>query len=118
MAKRYQHGSLQRKKRGGRLVWLGFWYDNAGQRHSKTLGNVADTPKASAQAMLSLLVQPVNERRKVTEYTFEHFVPEVFAWKRRRWKESTRMSTEDRINRVLIPAFRTTRLSAFTRDKL
>jgi len=95
MARRLQRGSLQRKKSGGRLVWKGFWCDVAGNKHSKILGTVAELTKTDAREKLDDLVRPVNERRKITEYTFEHFVPEVLAWKRRRWKESTRMSTED-----------------------
>lgn len=118
MTKRFQHGSLQKKKRGGRLVWLGFWYDTTGKRVSKLLGTAAAMNKAEAQAALDARVRPVNERRKITEYTFGTFVPDVFAWKRRRWKASTKETTEDRINRHLIPAFKDVLLSRFDRTML
>jgi integrase len=119
MAKRFQHGSLQRLQRGGRLVWMGFWYDAAGQRHSKTLGTVADLTKTDAREKLDALVRPVNEQRRVTAYTFGTFVKDVvLPAKRRYWKASSRMTTEDRIERTLIPAFQDRELTSLTRGML
>lgn len=119
MAKRFQHGSLQRLRRGGRLVWMGFWYDTSGQRKAKTLGTVADLTKTDAQEKLDALVRPVNEQRGTTSYTFGTFVTDVvFPWKRRHWKHSTRTSSENEITRILIPRFTDMPLSAFTRTIL
>jgi integrase len=119
MAKRYQHGSLQRKKRGGRLVWLGFWYDKNSKRRSKTLGEVARMTKADAETALGAIVRTVNEQRKLTDYCFGNFLNlVVLPAKRRQWKESTRQTTEDRISRTLLPVFKDCPITAFTREML
>jgi integrase len=103
MAKRYQHGSLQRKKRGGRLVWLGFWYDQ----------------KADAQTALGAIVNTVNEQRKLTDYRFGTFLDlVVLPAKRRQWKASTRQTSEDRFSRILVPPFKDVPITAFTREML
>ena len=119
MAKRFQHGSLQMKHRGGRRVWMGFWYDAAGQRRSKTLGTVAELTKTDAREKLGALVRPVNERRQLTDYQFGTFVNEVvLPAKRRQWKQSTRLSTEERIKRILFPAFKDQQLATVNRAML
>lgn len=119
MAKRFQHGSLQRVHRGGRLVYLGFWYDNTGARKSKTLGTVADLTKTEAREKLDTLLRPVNEQRQTTPATFANFVNDiVLPAKRRQWKASTRQTTEDRISRILIPEFKDEPLTSLTRGTL
>lgn len=116
--RRYQGGSLQRVHQGGRLVWKAFWYDQEGTRHSKVLGTAAALSKTEAKAALDELVRPVNEHRGASPISFDTFVPLVFAFKRRGWKQSTRESTEDRINRLLVPAFTGVPIATITRDQL
>ena len=119
MAKRFQHGSLQRKKRGGRLVWLGLWNDVTGRKRCKLLGTVAEMTKGTAQEALNALVRPVNEQRQIIPYAFGSFVTEVvYPAQRRRTKTSTQDSTEDRINRLIIPHFSDDLLTSFDRTKL
>jgi integrase len=98
---------------------MGFWYDTTGQRKSKTLGTATSMSKTEAQEALDAIVRPVNEQRQTAPATFANFVKDVvLPTKRRQWKESTRMSTEERINRVLIPAFSDTPISAIKRNDL
>jgi integrase len=84
-----------------------------------TLGTVADLTKTQASEALDALVRPVNEQRGTAQATFTTFVNEtVLPAKRRQWKESTRQTTEDRISRILIPAFKDQPLTAPTRAML
>jgi len=119
MAKRFQNGSLQKLHRGGRFVWMAFWYNNDRKRRSDTLGTVADLTKTQARALLDAIVRPVNEQRGSARATFANFVNDiVLPAKRRQWKESTRQTTEERIARILIPLFKDEPLASLTRATL
>lgn len=98
--RRFQAGSLQKRKNGKHWVWIGFWWED-GSRRAKTLGKVMDMSKGDALAALGKLLQPINveavkpvERRwTLTELIDEAYIPYCI----RKWKESTASTTQDRI---------------------
>ncbi len=119
--KRYQKGSVRPRKHGRNKVWVAQWWVD-GKRRSKVLGRCADMPKSEAEARMALILEPTNVGAGHPEkpvYTFGVYVEEVFLpLCRRKWKESTRMTTEPRFNFHLLPAFGPVLLKSMTRDQL
>jgi integrase len=105
MRRRYQKGCLQLRKQGGVWVWLGMWRE--GERHrTKTLGQKSEMTKAVARAELDKILGPINgrEQPKSEKTKLADFVRDVFyPFCRRKWKRSTRMTSEQRINQHVVP---------------
>jgi integrase len=104
MRKRFQKGSLQLRKQGGVWVWLGMWREGE-HRRTKTLGQKSEMNKTEANARLEKILAPLNARQEpetgsmpVGAYIRDVYYP----FCRRKWKRSTRMTTEDRINHHII----------------
>jgi hypothetical protein len=100
MRRRYQKGSLQLRKQGGVWVWLGMWREGE-HRRTKTLGQKSEMTEAEAKALLDGILAPLNAKQEppTGNMQFGAYVREVyFPFCRRKWKRSTRMTTEDRIN--------------------
>jgi integrase len=76
------------------------WRD--GERHrTKTLGQKSEMTKAEAQRVLDGILAPLNAKREpqTGKMPFGVFVRDVYyPFCRRKWKRSTRTTTEDRIN--------------------
>ena len=105
MRKRYQKGSL--KQKNGR--WLFQWYDLNGQKKKRRFGMLNEITKSEAQRMADKILGPINAAvsHASADMAFDQFVEfEFFPWFRRKWKTSTRGTTEDRINRHLVPRFK------------
>lgn len=119
--KRYQKGSVRPRKHGRNKVWVAQWWEN-GQRKSKVLGRCADMLKSDAEARMALILEPLNSGAGHAEklvYTFGVYLEEVFLpLCRRKWKESTRMTTEPRMRFHLKPEFGPVLLKSITRDRL
>jgi hypothetical protein len=80
MALRAQRGSVRKRKSGGVLKCLGEWRED-GQHRSKTLGTVSAMTKTGAEDELAKIVQELNERRGLVEYTLQGFTRYVvFPW--------------------------------------
>src|SRR5689334_19273590 len=97
MSKRVQHGSVKLQRKS----WIGMWRDNDGQRHSKKLGSRTTMTKTEArQALLDHLKQLGVHRNDQQNVTIREFIDNTFLpfYKKRKWKESTTDTTEDRIN--------------------
>jgi integrase len=98
--RRYQNGSLQKRKCGKAWCWVGFWWEE-GSRRGKTLGKCIDLTKGDAQLALADLLKPINvEAAKPIErrWTIRELIDEAYIpYCRRKWKESTAETTEDRI---------------------
>lgn len=79
-------------------------------------------PKSEAEAHMALILKPMNEEAGSTQkpvYTFGVYLEEVFLpLCRRKWKESTRMTTEPRMIFHLKPALGAQLLRAITREQL
>ena len=105
MRRPYQKGCLLLRKQGGVWVWLGKWRE--GEHHrTKTLGQKSEMTKTDAQAALNGILGPLNARQepKIGRMQVAAFIRDVyFPFCRRKWKRSTRMTTEQRINCYLVP---------------
>jgi integrase len=120
MRKRYQKGSLQLRKQGGVWVWLGMWRE-AGTRRTKTLGQKSEITKTQARAVFDLILAPLNARqdRETGSMAVGAFVRDVYyPFCRRKWKRSTRMTTEQRIGQHIIRELEDSELCAVRRDAL
>lgn len=119
--KRFQKGSLRPRRHGRQKVWVAQWREGETKR-SKVLGKCAEMPKSEAEALLAQILQPVNGgagRHQTPLFTFEQYVRDVFLpVYRKKWKESTRMTSESDIERYLVPAFRREQLSRITRNRM
>src|SRR5262249_54777649 len=104
MAKRFQKGSVKKIKRPAGLMWVGQWWED-GHRRNRVLGLVSKMTKTEAQGTLAEILQPINVAKvRVTgQIAFGDFVRDiVFPFCRRKWKLSTKSTTEDRIRFHLI----------------
>jgi len=120
MRRRYQKGSLQLRKQGGVWVWLGMWREG-GCRRTKTLGQKSQMTRAEARAELDAILAPLNARQEpqTGKTPFGVFVQDVFyPFCRRKWKRSTRMTTEDRINHHIVSEFEDSPLRSLGRVAL
>jgi integrase len=119
--KRFQRGSLQSRKHGRHRVWVAFWRED-GIRRCKMLGRQSQMSRAEAEAVLTSVLQAVNNgaanaARPV--YTFQQFVRDVYLpFCRRSWKESTAGTSEQIIKSHLIPEFGKSLLHSIGREAL
>ena len=115
MRKRYQQGNI-RKIHGS---WIGRWWEG-GQRRVHKLGRVSDMTKSEAREKLAGILRPLNAAdASDSGQTFRTFVESVFLpFYRRKWKRSTRMTTEHRIQFHLIQQFGEHRLVEITHDEM
>jgi len=96
MRRRYQEGSL-REVDG---FWIAQWWED-GHRRKRTLGRVKEMTKTRAKNELAAIVGPINSREKALSRTstFGEFIRDCYLpFFRRKWKRSTAMTNEDRIN--------------------
>jgi len=116
MRRRFQKGSLQ-KVRG---LWVARWREE-GQRKARVLGRISEMTKAQAQSELAAIVVPINSSRSQPseQISFGTFVKQVYLpFYRRKWKRSTAMTNEDRLDHHLITEFNSRSLGSFGRDEL
>jgi integrase len=96
------------------------WREGANRR-TKTLGKKTEISKSEAKAMLEKILAPINARQEpeTGNMPFGPFVRDVyFPFCRRKWKRSTRMTTEQRINQHIVPEFEDLALRVFRRPAL
>ncbi len=116
MRKRYQKGSLRRVGPS----WVAQYWEG-GHRRSKTLGRTSEMTKSKAQAELANILAPINNRSNPvsTQWKFGDFIQQVhLPFYKRKWKGSTVMTNEHRVQHHLISAFDGQTLDSFTRDEL
>ena len=120
--RRFQHGSVQKRKSGRNWVWIGFWWDDDGIRRAKTLGSCRELTRGEAETKLADLIQPVNAKSsepKRRQWTMKAFIEEsYFPFSRRHWKKSTAETTEDRIRYHLIGDLGKKDMASFRREHL
>lgn len=119
--KRYQVGSLQRRRHGRAKVWVALWYEH-GSRRYRTLGRCSKMSQGEARAKLDEILKPLNvgtPESRVEPPTFGDFVDGVYLpFARRRWKVSTAMTSEQRIRFHLVSELGGMRISEIRRDQL
>src|SRR5712664_435559 len=111
MRKRFQYGSL--KQRGS--SWVAQWWED-GRRRKQVLGRRSQMTKAQAQAGLAVILAPLNSAntRQSQHWLFGDFVSQIyFPFYRRKWKRSTAMTNEDRIEHHVISEFEKHPLAGF-----
>jgi integrase len=120
MPKRFQKGNVRKIKRPAGSMWVGQYWES-GHRRCKLLGLVSKMTKGEAEAALADVLRPINAAKSpVTERTkFGDFVKNVvFPFCRRKWKQSTCGTTEDRIRLYLIKTWNDRPIGSFNRDEL
>jgi len=119
--KRFQKGSLQRRKHGRHRVWVACWWED-GSRRSKVLGRCSQMGQGEAEAILSAILLPVNSgvtHMAKPVYTFEQFIDGVYLpFCRRSWKESTAGTSKQIVKSHLIPEFGKDLLHVIRREEL
>jgi len=114
-------GSLRQRKHGRAKLWLAQWWED-GSRRTKVLGKCTEFTKGQAEAMLASILQPLNEmagKKTIRPFTFKEFVNEVYLPVcRRKWKESTRSTTENRIQLHLLGEFASRRIADMSRNQM
>src|SRR5947209_1920097 len=105
-SKRYQEGSLQKRKHGRSKKWVLLYWENSHRRY-KTLGAVSQMTHAEAMGKKQQFMQTLNDsgptRNCDQTVAFGEFVQTVFLpFCRRKWKESTTGTTEQRIKHHLV----------------
>jgi len=115
MRKRFQKGNV-RKVHGS---WIGRWWED-GQRRYEKLGRVSEMTKSQAKENLMEKLRVINARPELALSTsFGDFVEDVFfPFYRRKWKRSTKMTTEDRITFYLVGQFKERWLTDIMREEL
>jgi integrase len=119
--KRYQNGSVKPRNHGRKKVWVAQWWEN-GHRRSKVLGPFSSMSRSDAQAQLGVILTPLNDGAGHTQrpiYTFGVYMDQVFLPAvAPKWKESTRMTPENRMLHHLMPAFGKCLLRQMTREQM
>jgi len=119
MRKRFQNGRVVKSSDG--RYWIGKWLED-GRDRSKVLGKVSQMTKTKAREELAKIVKPINERAAGAispNVIVKDFVEKVyFAFYRRKWKRSTAMTNEDRINHHIVSEFGDRELRTLTRHEL
>lgn len=117
MRRRFQKPRI--KNKAG--YWIAQFRDLEGRKRKVSLGPVGRTPKVEAEHKLSRLLEPINAQfgEPMPETAFGSFVRTVyFPFYRRKWKTSTTLCNESRIDKHLMVAFEQRPLAAFRRDEL
>ena len=119
--KRYQRGSLKPRERIGKRYWYAQWREG-GKAKSKELGLCSEMSKGEAEGVLAEILQSVNagiSQGRGQVYTFEEFVNRVYlpVW-RGKWKVSTAMTEEARVNVHLIPPLGPDLMQEISRERL
>ena len=119
--KRFLKGSVRPRQHGRRKVWVAQWWED-GCRRSKVLGKCSEISKSQADAMMASILQPLNKSSGQVappRYTFSEYVEDVFLpVHRRKWKESTRATSEHTIRRHLLAPLGDRLLSEIKREDL
>ena len=106
--RRFQKGSLQKRKSAGCGQWIAFWWEDH-HRKSQILGPCSIMSRAEALAEMARVLRPVNDRAGepimrvwiVDDWIRDAFLPFI----RRQWKLSTASTSGDRIRTHLIADF-------------
>ena len=119
--KRVQNGSVSARGRGSRRYWHAQWREE-GEKQNGNLGLCSEVTRSQAKVLLAQIVQPINlqvARDQSVEFRFAEYVKDVFLpAAHRRWKESTRSTSEADTLRYLIPTFGSKPLQLITRPEM
>lgn len=117
MRRRYQKPKV--KNKGG--YWIAQYRDLEGRKRKVSLGPVAKTKKPEAEMRLARILEPINAELTDPKphCSFGQFVRQVYLpFFRRKWKESTTVTNEERIEHHLTSGFGQRKPESFLRDEL
>ena len=124
MRKRFQTGGV--KKSTDRRYWIGQYREDGpdGKRVERTtcLGKVSKMSKSEAREKIADILKPINARAAQTanaDVTLKQFI-ELFYLPlyKRKWKRTTAMTNEDRINHHIVEKLGDREIRSLTRDAL
>jgi len=120
--KRYQKGSLQKRKHRRISVWVGLWWEG-GSRRYKTLGRCSKISQGQAREELNKILQPLNRavetRQDQPTFTLGQFIREKYLpFAERSWKESTAQTSKQRIIHHLAGVLGECALASIKREQL
>src|SRR5579864_6529798 len=123
MLKRYQKGSLHRRKHGKSMMWVGLYRDASGSRRYRTLGSCSKMSHREARVELDSILHPINlkflEREGQARYTFREYVESKYLpFCQRKWKESTAQTSKQRIESLLLRGLGGSDLGSLKRERL
>src|SRR5262249_5464298 len=119
--RRFQRGSLQKRKSRGCWNWIAFWWED-GRRRGQLLAPCSSMSRPEALAEIANLLQPVNTTAgqvlphvwTLADWIRDSFLP----FSRRRWNLSTASTTGDRIRKHILTDLGTLEIPSLTRDLL
>src|SRR6266699_1917610 len=119
--RRFQRGSLQKRKSAGSWHWIAFWWKDQ-RRRGQILGPCSFMSRPEALAEMAKLVQPLNAHAgepitrvwTVADWIRDSFLP----LSRRKWKLSTAATTGDRIRKHILTDLGSLEIPSITRDLL
>jgi hypothetical protein len=119
--RRFQRGSLQKRKFRGGWHWIAFWWEDH-RRRSQILGPCSGLNRPEALAAMAKRLAPVNAQAgqpvkriwTVGDWIRDAFLP----LSRRKWKLSTASTTSDRIRKHVVTDLGALEMSSLTRDRL
>ncbi len=117
--RRYQRGSLQKRRHGKQRVWVVQYYDSEGHHRYHTLGRQCDTTKSQASESQADFIRGINrgdaEPDRMRPVLVSEFVNVVYLpFQRGKWKASTRSTSEDRIQLHIVGDLGNMQLESFT----
>ena len=117
--RRYQQGSLQERRHGKRRVWIIQYYDSEGHHRYHTLGRMCDLNKSQAAEKQAEFMRAVNggegEPQEVRPVLLREFVTQVYLpFYRRKWKGSTKGTSENRIQFHIVGDLGNRQMESFT----
>src|SRR5260370_5469935 len=114
-------GRSRRGEEGSQKGWVAEWWEEGGRR-ARVLGKCSEMSKGQAETIMASILDPLNEKagtRQARSFTFKQYVEDVYLPVcRRKWKESTRMTSEPTIKGHLVPTFGDTPMIDITRDAM
>src|SRR5262245_15907946 len=119
--RRFQRGSLQKRKSGGCWNWIAFWWQDH-HRRGQILGPCSSMSHAEALAEMAKLLQPLNSHAgepSLPVLTVCHWIRNQFLpFIGRKWKLSTACTSGDRIRSHLVADLGSLELQSVRRDLL
>jgi hypothetical protein len=117
--RRYQKGSLQKRRHGKQRVWVVQYYDAEGHHRYHTLGRQCDLTKSRAEEAQVAFMREMNggdaDRDCVRPVLVSEFVNQVFLpFYRGKWKGSTKGTSENRIQFHIVAELGTSQMESFT----
>src|ERR1700733_8805368 len=100
--RRYQKGSLQPRRHGKRRVWVIQYWDSEGHHRYHTIGPMTDYTKSQAQVEQENFMRGINGgqagENAIRPVLVAEFINQVYLpFFRGKWKDSTKETSENRI---------------------